>query len=226
MGALDVPAVSIKAADVPTMELLGRELRLPFKVRAEIRAWVCVIIGQWKRPLVDRVDPDAKRTKLGVLTSETVTAVGTDGDTPPRDNLRQANQKHDDAKVPVHLWNDRARRDSHLKLSDQDLDCIRVCLLWYWKRLVATEFSRHCKRWHLASYEIGLDSVLTSICVVATALSFAAKMTWWDWPKAPRFVGDPPSYRQRQRPHKDPGVQAKERNKVRKVRRRSYIAPS
>jgi hypothetical protein len=92
-----------------------------------------------------------------------------------------------------------------------------------------------------------MDSVLTSIRVGATALSFAAETTWWDWPHgsatffwnwpaeyqnllrdglAPRFIGDPPAYRQRQRAHNDPGVQAKERDKVLKVRRRGYIAPS
>jgi hypothetical protein len=31
--------------------------------------------------------------------------------------------KHDDAEVPIHLWNDRVRENlSHLKLSDEDLD--------------------------------------------------------------------------------------------------------
>jgi hypothetical protein len=70
------------------------------------------------------------------------------------------------------------------------------------------------------------------------ALSFVAETTWWDWPRgsatlfwnwpaeyqilvrdrlAPHFIGDPPSYRQRQQPQKDPGVQAKERDKVLKV---------
>jgi hypothetical protein len=96
LSALDVPAVIIEA-DVHTMKLWGRELSLPFKVWAEVRAWVCSIIGRTKRPFEDRVDPDAKRAKLwnpdvqranhGVPALETARCISTDGDTPPQDNL-------------------------------------------------------------------------------------------------------------------------------------------
>jgi hypothetical protein len=99
----------IKAADVPTMELWGRELSLPFKVQVEVLAWVCLILGRQKRSLEEQINPEANRVKLASPTSMAVTAVGTDGDTPPQANLQQANRKHDDAKVPVHLWNDHAR---------------------------------------------------------------------------------------------------------------------
>ena len=48
--------------------------------------------------------------------------------------------KHDDAEVPTHLWNERAREGSRLKLSDRQLDCVCVCALRYWKRLIAKGF--------------------------------------------------------------------------------------
>jgi hypothetical protein len=53
--------------------------------------------------------------------------------------------KHDDAKVPVHLWNERVRKDSHLKLDDRELDCVQACLLAHWKKRVAKGFAENCK---------------------------------------------------------------------------------
>jgi hypothetical protein len=93
-----------------------------------------------------------------------------------------------------------------LNLSDQDLDSIRSCLLRYWKRLVATGFSRHCRRWRLAAHELGMESVLTSIYVGATALSFMAETTWWDWPRgSATFFWNWPAEYQTSGPTKIPG---------------------
>jgi hypothetical protein len=98
LSALDVPAVRIKAADVPTMDLWGRELSLPFKVWVEVLIWVRSILGKQKHSLEEQVDPEAKQIKLALPSSTAVTDVGTDGDTPPQADLQQANQKHDDAE--------------------------------------------------------------------------------------------------------------------------------
>jgi hypothetical protein len=165
----------------------------------------------------------------------------------PQADLQLANRKHNDAEVPTYLWNDHARQDSHLNLSDWELDYIRVCKLRYWKRLVATEFGRHCRLWRDGIGTIRRENVVKSTQVGAKSMAFAAETNWPDWPKGsatffwnwppeyqalmldglpPRFIGDPPRFLQPQLANKDPNVQAQEKSKVLKVRRRGYIGPS
>jgi hypothetical protein len=48
--------------------------------------------------------------------------------------------KADDAKVPVHLWNDHAREGSHTKPDDRALDLLWAWALHYWKLLIAWAF--------------------------------------------------------------------------------------
>lgn len=53
--------------------------------------------------------------------------------------------KHDNAEVPIHLWNDRVRENLlHLKLSDKDLDWLQWSMLVCWKWRVGQDFSQHC----------------------------------------------------------------------------------
>jgi hypothetical protein len=228
LAALDVPVTRTKATNAPTAQLWGRELRVPFKVRAEVCDWVFRLAWarRQKQPSSEGGQREAKRSKVdcagyppqgweeGCSTPSPSGDVGDEGGIPPQDNLQLAKRKHDNAEVQDHLWNDRARQDLHLKLSDGELDRLRVCLIWYWKQLVATEFARQCRKWQKESYKIGKDNVLKSICVGASALAFAAETTRWDWPRglatffwswpseyqdlmvqdgmAPQFIGKPP----------------------------------
>jgi hypothetical protein len=49
--------------------------------------------------------------------------------------------KADDVKVPVHLWNERAREGSHTKPDDRELDQLQAWALRYWKHLIARAFA-------------------------------------------------------------------------------------
>lgn len=116
---------------------------------------------------------------------------------PPRVDTQGAQKvvKHDDAEARVHLWNERARQGLRMSLDDRELDCIRVCLLKYWKRFVArcfhhlsvTSGSCRCGKWakHLEVIRKG-----------AAAVTFAGEATWWDWPggSALFFKNWPPEY--------------------------------
>ena len=55
---------------------------------------------------------------------------------------KQKAAKHDDAEVPIYLWNDRVRTGSQLNLSDAELNCVQTCALGYWKRLVARTLAK------------------------------------------------------------------------------------
>ena len=65
LAALDVPATRAKTADVPTAQLWGRELRIPFKVRLEVCDWVCSLAraGSRKRLSTEGDQREAKRPK-------------------------------------------------------------------------------------------------------------------------------------------------------------------
>jgi hypothetical protein len=105
--------------------------------------------------------------------------------------------KADDAKVPVHLWNERARKDSCMKPDDRELDRLRAWALQYWKHLITGVFARQCKWWReeaKGGKAVNLDAVQKG----ADALVFAAKSTWWDWPRgsAPFFWNWPSEYQE------------------------------
>lgn len=265
LAALDVPGERVKGAGKEAAERWKEELKLPFKVRGEVCEWLYELLASpavaatgggasdYSNPRKRRIEmtegsPQHKRPWADPeLTS---TGTGASLTEEPHKKDTQANQKaakHDDAEVPVSLWNERARAGSGVMLTDGQLDRIRECLLRYWKRLVARDFGHWCRKQREGARVLGQPINTEWIRTGASALRFAADATWWDWPSGsapffwrwaeeyqevirdglpPRFTGEPPKYRTPQRLNKDPKQHEWERNKVAKARRKSYIAPS
>jgi hypothetical protein len=132
LAALDVPATKIKKTSEEMAQKWCQELKLPLKIRVEVCDWIYQVLGVSSEQRKRRAnEPERscaeKRAKVDCPQAD---------QPEPKVDL-QGNQKaakHDDAEVPVHLWNDRARNDSpFLNLSDEELDCVRHCALAYWK---------------------------------------------------------------------------------------------
>lgn len=102
---------------------------------------------------------------------------------PANKHAYQKAAKHNDAEVPVHLWNERASSGSRVTLQDRELDCLRNCLLWYWKCLVTKSFYLECQKWRHTAHAGGVPVNKGAVCKRATALVLAAKVTWWEWPR-------------------------------------------
>ena len=147
--------------------------------------------------------------------------------------------KSDNAAVPVYLWNDRVKAGLDYSIlhnvSDEKLgaafDTIRGFLLRYWKRKVVRDFDAWWEDQRKQDEKIGAFPDPRSFEAGKAAISHANAASWWDWdggsalffwrwPKKfqiemrdglpPRFVGQPPRSKERQRRHKDPEVKWKE----------------
>jgi len=168
----------------------------------------------------------------------------------PNRNLKAV--KADDAKIPVHWWDNKVREALKLsrdKVADDRLswclDRIRQATLYFWKRKVASSFWLWWARdKHLRSSK-GLPPRHECLEPGLHALHHSVDASWFDWDRGsapffwrfpahwqaeardglrPRFVSDPPQWRKPQQPPKDKDVGAKERAKISKVRRRGYIS--
>jgi hypothetical protein len=178
LAALDAPAERVKEAPIDTLSQWSGALKLPFKVRAEICEWMYATLSNLRKVKRDSNEEhfvSAKRQKVEesvtegeALSEDGLEQLGVDEDPPvvtplvPTEDA-QGNQKaakHDDAEVPTHLWNERARQGSRLKLSDRQLDCVRVCALKYWKRLVAKGFHDQCRQWRIEARQTGKKGIL------------------------------------------------------------------
>jgi hypothetical protein len=110
-------------------------------------------------------------------------------------------------------------------------DTIRGFLLRYWKRKVVRDFDAWWEDQRKQDEKIGAFPDPRSFEAGKAAISHANAASWWDWdggsalffwrlPKKfqiemrdglpPRFVGQPPRSKERQRRHKDPEVKWKE----------------
>lgn len=259
LSALDAPTEKVKAATGPELSQWARELTLPFKVRREVCEWLYILVtqrdpnesstmGKAKRPAEGPFGPEAKRLRRAEENPvEKTCSIPPQGVSSNDPQSQQKAAKHDDAEVPVALWNDRVRQGSRLTLTDQELDLIRNLLLTYWKKLVARNFASWCWRTREEAKLKNEEADREQIRSGAAALAFAAEATWWDWPKGsapffwnwppayqrlmseglpPRFTGEPPRCCKPQRLNKDPKVHDWEKNKVEKARRKSFIGPS
>lgn len=262
LAALDVPAERVREVAPEVAQRWKEELKLPFKVRGEVCEWLYDLLtgspripngdlqdcGQRKRKAKETEGPLCKKPRFDEA-HESAEAQVSAGEEYHRKDTQSSQKaaKHDDAEVPVELWNERARKDSQLKLTDEELDRMRECLLRYWKRLIARNFGEFCRSLReearLLRRTVNIDWIRTG----AAALGFAADATWWDWPLGsapffwrwpseyrdvirdglpPRFTGQPPRFKTPQRLNKDPKLHVWERNKVAKARRKSFIGPS
>ena len=126
------------------------------------------------------------------------------------------------------------------------LHALRVGALKNWKRRVASSF---WKWWSLnGQLRVTQDPRMHQCDAEApglAALSHAVDASWWEWDRGsapffwrfprewitlvcnglpPRFTGTPPHYVRVQRPPKDPGLRALEKEKVSTIRQRGYVA--
>jgi hypothetical protein len=151
LAALDVPAQRIKGARPELKRGWAKELSLPFKVRAEVCEWLYTLLAPPRRPKrpagTEISEVGVKRHKEEKKTLEVADSPWSSGSKPPlKDEYQdQKAAKHDDAAVPVHLWNERVRRGSRVTLSDEELEGLRFVLLKYWKRLVGKGFAMWCQ---------------------------------------------------------------------------------
>jgi hypothetical protein len=163
--ALDVPSMRVKQVDAGTTLEWIRLLHLPLKVCAEVCEWLYELLRVGGRKRRAEEDVPAESTWLQKI-GRTMDAGDTEGTLPPGklsaglkaecvpqdllglDKVAQDKAaKHDDAEVPIHLWNDKVRENlSHLKLSDEDLDRMRQLVLVCWKPRVGWDFGQHCRR--------------------------------------------------------------------------------
>jgi hypothetical protein len=121
LAALDVPAARSKTLSPDTARRWCRELKLPLKVRVEVCEWISQYItslhGEKRQADGMEVPGNGKRAKLS-HPGQMGTRV--DADMRNVDPLqidaqgKQKAAKHDDAEVPIYLWNDRARTGSQL----------------------------------------------------------------------------------------------------------------
>ena len=162
--------------------------------------------------------------------------------------------KSDDAEVPVYLWDDRICEKLGIRgIDDQAksvkaLNVIRRAALRYWKRLVCSDFWQwwRSQRFDQDNGDITLQD--RTLRAGLSALAHASQPSWWDWDKgsspffwrmpdaqwmremrdgvAPMWIGEPPSYRRRQKASPDEKQRAFEKKKLTKVRTRGYIAPT
>lgn len=147
LWALDAPVDRVKAATATELSEWSRELTLPFKVQQEVCEWVYAIVTQQhsneaghtqvtmskaKCPAKEPIGPKAKWLRR---TNEDLEgkpcSISAQGVSSNDTQSQQKAAKHDDAEVPVALWNDHVRQGSRLTLSDQELDRIRNLLLTY-----------------------------------------------------------------------------------------------
>ena len=161
--------------------------------------------------------------------------------------------KSDDAKIPTYLWDDRICEKLGLKEVEHQAKCVKALeiirkgALRYWKRLVSSDFWLW---WRFQRFDddFSEDKSLKDRTIKAglSALSHAAQASWWDWDKgsspffwrmpdaqwmremrdgiAPMWIGDPPSYRRRQKANPDEKQRSFEKKKLTKVRQRGYIS--
>jgi hypothetical protein len=120
------------------------------------------------------------------------------------------------------------------------LTMLRRIMLKYWKNKVHTDFFKWFEEQSWDSEE-DKQRVLDAGC---TSIKFAMKASWWDWDGGsgiffwrwpheffeeacfglpPRFIADPPTSKDRQRPYTDPKTEKLERAKIKKVIDRGYI---
>jgi hypothetical protein len=187
-----MPATRIKGADEATLRVWTRQLQLPMKVHAKVSNWVHNVLTrpERKRPAITVRQEGLAKFQCKHSLEEHGQGEATQGDVgvaedwgPKKEDTQGAQKvaKHDNAEVPVYLWNDRARADSLLTPSDEDLDCIRVCTLRYWKRLVVRTFECHCRIWREDAKWTGqLEYYRHQDRQGLVALSRAANSTWWE----------------------------------------------
>ena len=163
--------------------------------------------------------------------------------------------KSDDAEIPTYLWDDRICEKLGIQEVKKQVECVKALevirkgALRYWKRLVCSDFWRW---WRYQRFYVdqSADPSLKERTLRAglSALSHASQASWWDWDKgsspffwrmpdaqwlremrdgiAPMWIGDPPSYRRRQKANPDEKQRSFEKKKLDKVRQRGYIGPT
>jgi hypothetical protein len=111
-------------------------------------------------------------------------------------------------------------------------------MLRYWKNKVSTDFFKWFEEQTWDSDE-DKEKILQAGKV---AIKFARRASWWDWDGGlgiwrwppeyfeeacfglpPRFIADPPTSKDRQRPYTDERAKALEKKKITKVIDRGYI---
>ena len=130
--ALDVPGTRKRGADADTLRGWRAELSLPFKVRHAVGEWVQRSAAPHRKRRLDSPRlPAAKRSAAHHPPTETTREGESLEVLEGRGEVKafladehadQKVAKHDDAEVPVHLWNDRVRAGSCVILQDRELD--------------------------------------------------------------------------------------------------------
>jgi hypothetical protein len=169
-----------------------------------------------------------------------------------KDTVTVKSVKADDASVPIHLWDERCLsfgRFSQIQGSRGTRALITIrdkFLLRFWRRKVARDFWKWMIERSRSGWWRDDKERVCSFHAGCKAISYALRATWWEWDGgsfpffwrwdleftrevrdglAPRFVMDPPSSKERQRPNKNPLFAEKERSKVLKVIKRGYLRP-
>jgi hypothetical protein len=152
--------------------------------------------------------------------------------------------KADDANIPTYLWDERILPGVDTEVSDEEgvaaLNTLRRVMLRYWKNKVFSEFFK----WFEAQAWESEEDKEKILQAGKTAIKFAMKASWWDWDGGsgiffwrwppeyfeeacfglpPKFVADPPTSKDWQRPSTDPKTEELEKKKIKKVIKRGYI---
>ena len=256
-SVLDLPL--IKGTEHDT-KLWIAKLTLPGKVRARaveaVRIWFAPTLNAIKRvgvPLAvqtstkkPRLSPFAKHEATHALDEEgTRTALV--GDT-----VTIKSTKADDARVPTHLWDDRALSLTNPNGVSREkavasLNTLRdKFLLQVWRRMIGCDFRKWMHKMDDADWWQNPAERIRTLLAGGKALFYASQATWWEWEGGsfpffwrwpmeflreirdgmpPRFIHDPPACMDRQRPNGNPIFAEQERRKVFKVIQRGYLRP-
>ena len=163
------------------------------------------------------------------------------------DDRDQKAVKSDDAGIPVELWNIKVLKPFGLvsdPTTSQALNVLRRFLCKIWKRRVAKSFWIWWIKYQVTQSMAGADVDVNVLAPGLLAIHHAVDASWWEWdrgsapffwrfPKdwqqearqglAPRFLGDPPTWRRPQRVNRNSSTWEQERKKISKVRARGYI---
>jgi hypothetical protein len=147
------------------------------------------------------------------------------------DTVTIKSTKADDAGVPVHLWDDRCLQlavfaNISTNRASVALNTLREkFMLKIWKRRVARDFRTWMLERSRLKWWVDRGERQTTFLVGVKAINYAMTATWWEWDGGsstffwrwdpefvrevrdgipPRFVHEPPSCKDRQRPNSNP----------------------